>query len=187
MADVFDAAKRSEVMSRIRGSGTSIERRLFAIVRETLGPRRRMVRNAKSLPGKPDVFVPALSLALFADGCFFHQCPDHGRVPKSNADYWEPKLVANARRDTRHNRELRAQGISVWRFWEHHLEGARLKDTTLSLARRLAAREFAFANGSDQALAEVSITQPRFLDSNLRLVAERRAPYTADPIESDDS
>jgi len=187
LADIFDVAKRSEVMSRIRGSGTSIEKRLFAIVRETLGPRRRMVRNAKSLPGKPDVFVPALSLALFADGCFFHQCPAHGHIPKSNALYWEPKLTANATRDARHNRELRAQGISVWRFWEHHLEGARLKKTTLSLASRLAAREFAFTSGSNQAFSDVSTTNPRFLGKKLLLVAEARARYNAGPIEPDDS
>ncbi len=187
MADVFDPAKRSEVMSRIRGSGTSIEKRLFAIVRETLGPRRRIVRNAKSLPGKPDVFVPALSLALFADGCFFHQCPVHGRIPKSNPNYWKPKLAANARRDARHSRELRARGISVWRFWEHRLEGAPLAKTALSLARKLIARELARSKISDQVVVEVSSIAPRLVAEPLLLVAEQRVRYAAGEIEPENT
>src|ERR1035441_964074 len=93
MADIFDVRKRSEIMSRIRSFGTTPERRLYALVRETLGPRWRIDLNTRTLPGQPDVFIPSLRLVLFADGCFYHGCPRHGHQPKSNQEYWLPKLA----------------------------------------------------------------------------------------------
>ena len=126
MTDVFDPAKRSEVMSRIRGSGTKPEGRLFeivrAVVRDELGPRRRVMRNAAHLIGTPDVWVPSVRLALFADGCFFHGCPRHLKWPRNNAAFWRQKIEGNRRRDRRQTRELRSAGVSVWRVWEHDLK-----------------------------------------------------------------
>ena len=122
MADVFDEDKRSEVMSRIRSTGTKPEEQLAEFVREELGPRWRIDRNRSDLPGKPDIVIPSLRLILELDGCFFHQCPQHGRIPDSNRDYWEPKLRRNVRRDRRNRRRLRTEGWSVWRFWEHDLK-----------------------------------------------------------------
>jgi len=92
MADVFPPEQRSEIMSRIRSSGTTLEARLCASVREALGGRWRIDRNVRTLPGQPDVVVAGLHLAIFADGCFYHGCPEHGHMPKSNVDYWLPKL-----------------------------------------------------------------------------------------------
>jgi DNA mismatch endonuclease (patch repair protein) len=92
MADVFTPEQRSEIMSRIRSSGTTPEARLCASVREALGGRWRIDRNVRTLPGQPDVVVAGLHLAIFADGCFYHGCPEHGHMPKSNVDYWLPKL-----------------------------------------------------------------------------------------------
>lgn len=97
--DVFDRAKRSQVMSRIRSEGTLAEHTLYALVRELLGARRRIDRNVNSLPGRPDLFIPSLRVAIFAHGCFYHGCAKHGRVPKSNQGYWAPKLIGNRRRD----------------------------------------------------------------------------------------
>ena len=75
MADVFPPEQRSEIMSRIRSSGTTPEARLCASVREALGGRWRIDRNVRTLPGQPDVVVAGLHLAIFADGCFYHGCP----------------------------------------------------------------------------------------------------------------
>lgn len=122
MADVFEKGKRSEVMSKIRSTGTKPEEQLALIVREQLGHRWRIDRNRADLPGRPDIVVPGLKLIFELDGCFFHQCPRHGRIPDSNRDYWEPKLDRNVQRDRSNRRRLRADGWSVWRFWEHDLK-----------------------------------------------------------------
>ena len=56
---------------------------------------------------------------MFVDGCFWHRCPEHGTVPKSNQAYWVPKLKQNVDRDRVTDRGLREAGWQVLRFWEH--------------------------------------------------------------------
>lgn len=141
MADMFSSTERSELMRRIRSSGTKIEVRLHELVRAALGPRWRIDQNARDLPGVPDILVPSLRLAIFADGCFYHSCPTHGRPPKSNRGYWVPKLARNVRRDRRSRRALRVLGYAVWRFWEHDLTGRAVAKTLLALEHRLAKRK----------------------------------------------
>ena len=125
---------------RIRSKGTTIEKRLLGLVAESLGPKWDIQENARELPGVPDIVVPHLQLAIFANGCFYHLCPIHGRIPNTNRDYWEAKLIANRRRDIRNHRKLRAMDLSVWQFWEHDLEGKRLLRTARILDRRLSRR-----------------------------------------------
>ncbi len=74
------------------------------------------------LPGRPDFVFAAERVAIFVDGCFWHKCPHHCRVPQNNVDYWVPKLDRNVRRDRRVRRLLRVSGWTVLRFWEHDLE-----------------------------------------------------------------
>ena len=140
--DIWPAEKRSEVMSRVRSSGTEPEVRLRAIVKQAL-PRHKVVLNDATLPGKPDVLVPSLRLVIFMDGCFWHLCPQHGSIPASRTDYWEPKLRGNQRRAQRQARQLRSMGYSVWRVWEHDLTSARLDRTTQRLTSRLHRRRSA--------------------------------------------
>lgn len=73
------------------------------------------------LPGKPDFYFPAEHLALFVDGCYWHGCPKHLRLPNAHAEYWREKIDRNRRRDTRIHRKLRADGYHVMRVWEHDL------------------------------------------------------------------
>lgn len=141
MADVFTPAKRSKVMSAIRSAGTQPERRVYAAIRSSLGHRWRIDRNVAELPGRPDVVVPSLRLAVFADGCFFHHCPEHGRIPDSRQEYWEPKIRRNVERDQLHDAELQRRGFVVWRFWEHELRTVQtLEATTTRIARNLSRR-----------------------------------------------
>jgi DNA mismatch endonuclease (patch repair protein) len=127
--DIFTPEKRSEIMSRIRSTGTKAEERLFRVVREALGHRWRIDQHPKDILGTPDIFVPSLSLVFFLDGCFFHGCPIHGHIPKSNTDYWKRKIARNIRRDQKYRRALRGQGFAVWRFWEHELKATQLQHT----------------------------------------------------------
>ncbi len=137
MADIFSASKRSEIMSQIRSVGTAPERRLYLLVRETLGARWRIDINARDLPGQPDVFIPSLCLVFFADGCFYHGCPRHGHRPKSNRKYWLPKLARNQKRDLANRKALRAMGYRVWAFWEHELRGKGLEKTRKKISLRI--------------------------------------------------
>lgn len=108
-------------MASIRATGTTPEARLEHLLRSLL-PRRKIVAHPAGLTGKPDFLVSSLNLVAFADGCFWHGCPKHGRVPEDNRDYWEPKLQRNRARDRRVARELRAQGFVVVRIWDHELK-----------------------------------------------------------------
>lgn len=109
-----DALSRPQIMSRIRGSDTAPERLFRGLLTE------RFVRyrlNVAALPGKPDVVVGRLKIAVFIDGCFWHghKCR-WGRRPKSNRAFWDEKIDANRRRDARAGGRLRGMGYSVYRL-----------------------------------------------------------------------
>jgi DNA mismatch endonuclease, patch repair protein len=85
-----------------------------------LGYRFRLHR--KDLPGKPDLVFPRYKSVIFVHGCFWHRhgetkCLD-GRLPKSNASYWGPKLARNLERDLQHRSELERHGWRVLVIWE---------------------------------------------------------------------
>ena len=121
MTDVFTTAKRSEVMSRIRSRGNrGTELRLIAVFRAhgITGWRRN-----RPVFGRPDFVFPVGRVAVFVDGCFWHGCPRHCRVPASNVAFWQKKFEANKRRDRLVTRTLRRLGWRVVRVWEHALTG----------------------------------------------------------------
>ena len=134
MTDVFSKRKRSDIMSRIRSSGSRPEKVLRQLIREVSGRRLRL--NLASLPGSPDVVVYSLRLAIFMHGCYWHSCPLHGRRPKSNVEFWTEKLEKNVRRDRRACSALRRAGWTVWILWEHELKDAALPRTRRNLVRR---------------------------------------------------
>jgi DNA mismatch endonuclease (patch repair protein) len=74
------------------------------------------------LPGKPDFIFPKQRLAVFVDGCFWHGCRWHCRMPKSRRNYWKPKIARNKKRDREVTRQLRRCGWKVFRVWEHALK-----------------------------------------------------------------
>ncbi len=68
---------------------------------------------------RADIVFTRAKVAVFIDGCFWHGCPEHGTQPKTNADYWAPKLARNVERDRETTAALKAEGWRVLRFWEH--------------------------------------------------------------------
>lgn len=68
---------------------------------------------------KADIAFTRRGLVVFVDGCFWHGCPEHGRLPKVNEWYWSPKLERNRTRDERVTERLQASGWTVLRLWEH--------------------------------------------------------------------
>ncbi len=119
MPDVFNKAKRSQVMSRIRGRGNKeTEVALAKLLRAhgITGWRRHTM-----LTGRPDFTFRKLRVVVFVDGCFWHGCPKHANMPANNRAFWRKKLTGNAARDRLVTRTLRQQGWRVVRVWEHEL------------------------------------------------------------------
>ena len=117
MTDVFDPAKRSAVMARIKSRDTKPQLLLRRLLTQ-LGARYRLHR--KDLPGSPDVALRGRRLAIFVHGCFWHghDCPRGSRVPKANRDYWLAKVARNVARDARNVADLTAAGWRVETVWE---------------------------------------------------------------------
>jgi DNA mismatch endonuclease, patch repair protein len=70
-------------------------------------------------PTRLDVAFPRLRIGVLLDGCFWHGCPQHGRVPSANPQYWPDKLKRNRARDTLVTESLERDGWTVVRIWEH--------------------------------------------------------------------
>lgn len=135
MADVFTTDKRSAVMARIRSRGNrDTELRMILLFRlyGLTGWRRHL-----DLPGRPDFAFRRQRLAIFIDGCFWHGCPQHFRMPKSRRDYWSAKIASNRLRDRRVTRELRRRGWAVIRLWEHDITNKASLRTMTKLRDRI--------------------------------------------------
>lgn len=114
--------QRSQLMSKVRSKGNlSTEVSLAKALRRSgvTGWRRHLPIPADGRRLRPDFVFPHARLAVFVDGCFWHQCPLHATTPVSRRSYWLPKLEANKARDRRDGRVLRKQGWKVLRIWEH--------------------------------------------------------------------
>jgi len=115
--DPFDAAKRSEIMSHIRGKDTDVEKKVRSLL-HSLGYRFRL--HVDGLPGKPDIVLPKYASIVFVHGCFWHRhrnCPD-ARMPKSRIDFWSAKFEDNVRRDREVKKILRMAGWRIFVVWE---------------------------------------------------------------------
>ncbi|HLX96560.1 MAG TPA: very short patch repair endonuclease [Verrucomicrobiae bacterium] len=120
MADVFTKKKRSQIMAAIRSKGNKItELKLISIFRANgiTGWRRNL-----KLPGKPDFIFRRERLVVFVDGCFWHGCKWHCRMPQSNRRYWQKKIARNSVRDKVTIRCLQKNGWRTLRVWEHSLK-----------------------------------------------------------------
>jgi DNA mismatch endonuclease (patch repair protein) len=137
MPDILTKEGRSELMSRIRSKGNKdTELKLAALFRKNhvTGWRRNF-----EMFGKPDFVFPKERVAVFVDGCFWHGCPSHGRMPKSNKKFWREKITRNMRRDRKVSRTLRSRGWHVVRVWEHAL-AKKSENTTLRRIERMLGR-----------------------------------------------
>ena len=114
--DSISKDKRSKIMSAIRSTNTKPE----VMLRKALwhrGLRYRVHYGSEKI----DIAFPSRKLAVFVDGCFWHGCPIHSHMPKSNQEYWVPKLKKNIERDAEKNKRLANQGWKILRFWEHEI------------------------------------------------------------------
>ncbi|MEE3664766.1 very short patch repair endonuclease [Brenneria sp. g21c3] len=127
--DTLTPAKRSYVMSRVKGKDTSPERIIRRLVYHA-GFRYRLYDPR--LPGKPDLVFWGKRKVIFVHGCFWHghEGCRRNRMPKSNQEYWSTKLEKNKVRDSLHLSKLREMGWRALVVWE-----CELKETDILLER----------------------------------------------------
>jgi len=117
--DTFSPKQRTRIMSMVHSRGNkSTEIRFIKLLKE-----RKITgwRRCFKIVGSPDFVFPKKKIAIFIDGCFWHGCPRHLRLPATNKKYWRQKVANNMLRDSRVNKLLIERGWRVYRFWEHEL------------------------------------------------------------------
>ncbi|USK48023.1 very short patch repair endonuclease [Bacillus sp. CMF12] len=113
----IESTTRSKIMSSIKAVS-----KLESIVTHELWKRGyRFRRNVKGLVGTPDIAIKKYKIVIFIDSCFWHFCPIHGRMPKSNIDFWKKKLERNQERDKEHTQYYMQKGWHILRIWEHEI------------------------------------------------------------------
>lgn len=112
------AANRKSMLGN-RNRDTSPELALRSLV-HAAGLRYRVA--AKPLEGMrrtADLVFRSAKVAVFIDGCYWHGCPEHFMLPKTNTDYWRDKIDRNIARDRNTDQRLAEADWVVLRFWEH--------------------------------------------------------------------
>jgi len=136
MPDKISKERRSENMRRIQSKDMKPEMVIRRLV-HGMGYRYRLHRT--DLPGKPDLVFPSRKKVIFVHGCFWHQHGDPdckiARRPKSNLDYWNPKLDRNVKRDTSNQAELQEMGWDHLIVWECQARG---REDSENMAIRIA-------------------------------------------------
>jgi len=107
------------VMRANRGVNTGPEIRLRSLVHKA-GLRYAIdVRPEEDINRRADLVFRSAKVAVFVHGCFWHGCPRHYVLPKSNKKYWADKVRRNRERDQETKRLLSKRGWKVLVYWEH--------------------------------------------------------------------
>lgn len=108
-------------MQRNVGRETEPEKLLTSVLHKAGLRFRKHLRPERSLRITADIVFRRQRVCVFIDGCFWHGCPLHFQLPKTNSDWWEEKIEDNKARDTRQTCQLGEHGWTVLRYWEHEL------------------------------------------------------------------
>ena len=115
--DIKSPDARSRNMSKIKNSKTKPEMFIRSLLHKN-GFRYRA--NFTDLLGKPDLFFTKAQVALFVHGCYWHRHENckYAYTPKSNTDFWLPKLEKNKLHDREIMRQLLSQNVRILIVWE---------------------------------------------------------------------
>mgnify|MGYP002619771559 FL=1 len=119
MTDVLSKEQRRKNMQAIRAKETALEK----LVRKELWKKGiRYRKNVRGLMGAPDIAIKKYKLVVFLDSCYWHGCPEHGVMPKSNREFWEKKIKRNVDRDMEVTKYYKSRSWTILRFWEHEVK-----------------------------------------------------------------
>lgn len=147
--DTASKEERSRIMAQVKGSRNQSTELVFIRLLRRYGITGW--RRNYPVCGHPDFVFPNVKLAVFIDGCFWHACPKHCRMPSGNKDYWKQKISRNAKRDLTITNELKRKGWVVIRFWEHDMKGCRGFTLKMNRLRRIV-QQGAAPDGNSAAL-----------------------------------
>jgi len=119
MTDVLTPKQRTYNMSQIRGKNTRPEVKLRKLL---WSEGVRGYRIHYNLPGKPDIVFTKKKIAIFMDGCFWHKCPVCFQEPETRKEFWMKKIQSNIDRDKKVDKQLKDDGWTVIRIWEHEIK-----------------------------------------------------------------
>jgi len=101
-------------MSKIRSRDTKIEKVMYSPLIE-MG----LEYHLDGIEGKPEFVHKGEKVAIFLDGCYWHACTQHCRLPKTNREFWLKKFIRNRKRDREVTAKLVSEGWLVIRVWGH--------------------------------------------------------------------
>lgn len=119
MTDNLTKEQRRKNMKAIKSTHTKFEDK---VCKALWNKGLRFRKNVKTLPGKPDIAIKKFKTVIFLDSCFWHKCSEHFKRPRSNNEYWDPKLARNVERDAEVNSFYLQHGWSLLRIWEHEIK-----------------------------------------------------------------
>jgi DNA mismatch endonuclease (patch repair protein) len=129
MTDVFDKAKRSEVMSRIKAKNTKAELIAFKYLRKQ---GVYFQKHYSKVVGNPDIALPRKQRAVFIDSDFWHGRTYNKVLEKHSPDsYWVNKIARNIERDRYVREALVEKGWEVLVIWEEDIKRKRTQVETL--------------------------------------------------------
>ena len=122
MTDIYSPARRSEVMGRVRATGTKPELAVRRVAHR-MGYRFRL--HGDRLPGRPDLVFTRHRKVIFVHGCFWHGHDGCSKatIPVTNHEFWKRKLTRNRERDRENMTALGAAGWRVLVIWECETKG----------------------------------------------------------------
>jgi DNA mismatch endonuclease Vsr len=106
-------------MQHIRSKDTKPEK---MIAQELRHRKIYFVQHVKSIFGIPDFVFRRKKIEVFIDSDFWHGHPKRCVMPKSNIDYWVPKIERNRIRDKEVTARLKNEGWQVVRLWEYEIK-----------------------------------------------------------------
>lgn len=78
--------------------------------------------HRRPLPGlrrEADIMFPGSRVAVFIHGCFWHGCPSHLSLARTNTAFWSDKIATNRKRDEDTCGRLLMIGWLPMEIWEH--------------------------------------------------------------------
>jgi DNA mismatch endonuclease, patch repair protein len=129
MADTFDKAKRSKIMSLVKSKDTAPERIVFKYLRAN---KVYFQKHYKRAVGTPDIALPRKKRAVFIDSAFWHgkkyDVILRNRPPD---DYWVHKIARNMERDKQQRDALTSDGWKLLVVWEDDIKRMRTRQEVL--------------------------------------------------------
>jgi DNA mismatch endonuclease (patch repair protein) len=107
------------IMQRNKARDTGPELAIRSAVHRRGLRYRVCARPLPDLRRTADLLFTSARVAVFIDGCFWHGCPEHHVLARSNRDYWAKKISQNRLRDSDTHRRLVSAGWIPLRIWTH--------------------------------------------------------------------